>query len=240
MIVETLLLRPAPWRGPRGVLLTVGVAVLFAWGVMLVHGGAWPGVSVGLAHTAGHELTTWMLMVLAAMVPLTYDNLRYTSIASFKERRAVACQFFLLGFLLPWLALGIIVAMLRPAIGPNAQGALFLALTAAVVWFPVPLRRRAVVAAHREISLAPRGWPAIRDAVRFGSVIGRSSILSCGPLMVACALAGHNALLLLGSAGILTAEHVRYPRDQRETLLAVIALSLVFAALVAFGPRGDT
>src|SRR3954463_11725405 len=53
------------------------------------------------------EFLYWCLMVVAMMVPLVLKQLRWVAFQSFRHRRHRAILIFLVGFLLPWLTIGV-------------------------------------------------------------------------------------------------------------------------------------
>ena len=67
---------------------------------------------------------------------------------------------------------------------------------------------------HAPAPLAPSGWRADRDALRYGATIGLPCLASCAPLMVACAASGHGLVAMVGGGivGILERSSYRIPR----------------------------
>ena len=107
-----------------------------------------------------------------------------------------------------------------PWIAPWIAAAAFLG---AAAWQLSPLKRRALIACHRTLPLAPRGWRAHRDCLRYGWIIGCSCLWSCALLMIACAVAGHSLPVMLTATGITAAERVS-ARADGWTTSAVLAL----------------
>ncbi len=56
----------------------------------------------------------------------------------------------------------------------------------AAAWQWTDVKRRALVACHSTVPLAPSGWRADRDAYLFGWTVGQSGWLNCAPRIVAC------------------------------------------------------
>jgi len=239
------------WRYPEWWAVGLSVA---AWGVLgarawvgqaahhpLATAAALPGRAVGAGVGAWAELTAaWVLMALAMMVPLVVFALRVTAARSLWRRRDRAIGEFLLGYLGAWLAAGagfaaldVILSLetwLRPL--PWLGGAIGFAVAA--LWQLAPARRRALQACHRTVPLAPHGWRADRDCVRFGWLTGGQCLLSCWPLMVACALVDHGLSAMLCAAAIGAAE--RYgvrPRQtaQRPMFGPLLSIALVYGIL---------
>jgi hypothetical protein len=174
------------------------------------------------------EFLNWCLMVVAMMVPLMQEPLRWVAFRSFRYRRHKAMLLFLVGFLLPWMITGVVVAWLRtlhlshyPLLASGMFGL-------AALWVLVPVRTRALVFCHRTVPLAPSGRKADRDCVRFSFLIGSSCVVTCGFLMLACILTGHNLIAILGGAmlGVLERRSFRPPRWR--IFLGVLVLAVWF------------
>jgi hypothetical protein len=72
--------------------------------------------------------------------------------------------------------------------------------------------------------LAPRGWRADRDCLRYGWTVGRHCVMSCGIMMTACVLASHAFVAMAGVTAIAAVER-RMPRLRpRVTASALAAL----------------
>jgi hypothetical protein len=99
--------------------------------------------------------------------------------------------------------LGIIAAGLRELSSTHTYAAPALAFIGAVFWQRSRMHQQALVACHRTIPLAPVGWRADRDCMRFGATLGCACLCSCWLLMLACALSGHSlvAMAATGAAG---------------------------------------
>jgi predicted metal-binding membrane protein len=189
------------------------------------HPMAWP-----------EELSEWLLMVIAMMLPLVIGSVRLTAYASLWRRRDRAIAGFAAGFLGPWLAAGAIVAALDPLVNrvvteqavPLLPSAGFVG---AAVWQLGPIKRRALVSCHQSVPLAPRGWRADKDCVRFGWTIGCACFTSCWALMLACVFAGHELWTMPCACAIGMAE--RYPSRplRRSTFSLLISVTCVYAVL---------
>lgn len=163
--------------------------------------------------TFGGELLGWSLMVVAMMLPLMFEPMRWVAFQSFRHRRHQSALFFLIGYLLPWGALGIAAAWLRTFSwfnNPLVAAAIF---AAAAVWVLFAGRRRALAYCHKKISIAPCGWKANRDCLRFGLTIGTACVAVCGFLMLGCAFSGHSVIAMLGGGALsfLERRSFRYP-----------------------------
>lgn len=203
-----------------------------AWLLMLLPmGGNTGGHGAHAHHTAAGmptlsftgELWYWGLMVVAMMVPLMIEPLRWIAFQSFHHRRHRAILLFLVGFLAPWLLLGVPVAWLRtmswghhPLIAPALFGL-------AALWAMVRLRQRALVFCHWTMPLAPSGWKAERDCLQYGSTIGASCVVTCALLMVACSFTGHNLVAMVGGTVLGAIERTSFrPPTVRIAVGAVL------------------
>jgi predicted metal-binding membrane protein len=178
------------------------------------------------------ELTgTWLLMVLAMMVPLQRFSIRVAATRSLWRRRDRAIGGFLLGYLSPWLLLGAGVAALEPVL-TRLPGLTAAGFAVAAVWQLTPVKARALRACHRSIPLAPHGWRADQDCCRFGWLTGTQCLLSCWALMLACVLAGHSLAAMLCASGVGVAErYVVQPRQQGRTFSPLLGVALVYGIL---------
>jgi predicted metal-binding membrane protein len=105
---------------------------------------------------------------------------------------------------------------------------------AAALWQLTPVKRWALRACHRAMPLAPQGWRAEMDCLRYGSTMGGYCLASCGVLMLACSLAGHSLPAMLGAAALGVVE--RYgPRVSDRMILGGIC-SFAAAYMIASLP----
>ena len=181
---------------------------------------------VGTAH--------WQLMVMAMMLPVCVPSLRAVAFRSLWRRRHRAAAAFLVGYLAVWGIGGLAVCLVlaaAPVPGRWKPCAVVVTLLAAAGWQRTRLKRRALVACHRSIPLAPSGLRADGDCVAFGWRIGTWCCVGCWPLMVACTLAGHSALALAACGGIGLAERYSWRPDHRLLSTAILVLALLFGPL---------
>ncbi len=201
--------------------------VAVAWGLVLsrtgTHGGHAPR-----AISFPVEFLNWYLMVVAMMVPLVFQPLRWVAFQSFYYRRRKAILFFLLGFVLPWMIAGAPVAWLlthdwihNPFLASGMFGL-------AALWVLVKVRTRALVFCHLRVPLAPSGWHADYSCLRFGLLIGASCVVTCGFLMLGCALTGHNLIAMLGGfiLGVIERRSFRLPT--RPVIVGTVLLAVLF------------
>ena len=177
-------------------------------------------------------------MVLAMMLPLVFAHLRVAAARSLWPRRQHAIVAFLCGYTAISLAAGLACVEVVGAAGlagldigsPMAVAGAF-ALAAA--WQLSSVKRRALTACHRTMPLAPRGWPANRDCVRYGWSIGGSCLVSCAGLMLACVVAGHSLPAMMAVTGVAVAERVSARADATTTSVALVLIAVAQLAVVA-------
>ncbi len=147
----------------------------------------------------------WLAMVAAMMFPLVTGQMRAAAFRSLWRRRHRAIGTFLLGYVALWLIVGMsltIACQTWPGVVSSEMAAIGFVLAAA--WQRTPIYRKALRACHRERPLAPGGWRAERDCLRYGWSVGASCAITCWPVMMACALARHHIAAMI-VATILTA-----------------------------------
>jgi predicted metal-binding membrane protein len=181
-------------------------------------------------------------MVVAMMPPLVLSAVRATSRRSLWHRRDRAIGGFLVGYLAPWIVAGLAVGLGAAAVagarGPGdlaAEAVLAaVAFAVAAAWQLTAVKRRAMWSCHRTVPLAPDGWRADRDCVRYGWVIGRRCLLSCWAMMLACVLAG--SVPVMAGMFVLGATE-RYTVRPRYLLLAdaLAVLALVYTVRALTG-----
>ena len=212
------------WRHPEWWSL---ILVALAWGTIISR------ASVNQEHIHHTmpiqvEFLNWGLMVVAMMVPMMLEPLRWVAFQSFRHRRHRAILLFLIGFLLPWMLVGIAVTWLRtlewsqnPLLAPGM-------FALAALWALVPARRHALVLCHARVPLAPSGLKADRDCSRFGLIIGASCVATCGFLMLACATTGHNLLAMLGGTTLAALEFRAFRPASHRIFAGALILAVWF------------
>ena len=203
------------------------------WWALALSAGAWVLLLRGHAHvhTYGDLLRSWMVMSMAMMLPMVAEPMRLAAERSFWHRRHRAILAFLLGYLGCWMLIGAAVSFVH--IAPSARNvAASIAFAVAGAWQLTRWKRRGLNGCHRSMPLAPAGWRADRDCIRFGARIGTRCIVSCWALMLACFLSGHAliATLLVTAVG-LAERYARRRPDQRLLGGALFAASLIYAWL---------
>ena len=181
---------------------------------------AWCGMAPHALQVASHgmhhrmpfagELWLWLLMVYAMMLPLVVREARAVAFASLWSRRHRAIAGFLAGYSLVWLLPGIPTAWARGQAGMHTYLAPVIGFLVAALWQLSPMHAFAFAACHRSPIPAASGWRADRDCVLFGVRIGWACLLTCWPLMLACALTGHALIAMVGCLGLGWAERQAY------------------------------
>jgi predicted metal-binding membrane protein len=233
------------WRHPEWWSLAASAA---AWVLLVARASSALG-SGGAGHaahqhgaamvSAGHGLAwataslDWVLMIVAMMVPLVVAPIRTSAARSFWSRRHRAIGGFLLGYLAAWALLGVfangVVTLLAAGESFPPPAAAALAFAAAAAWQLTVFKDRALRGCHRTMPLAPSGWRADRDCLRYGWSIGCRCLVSCGALMVACVLAGHGMVAMTAAAAVGAAERYAPGADRRLAALAIATIALAYA-----------
>jgi predicted metal-binding membrane protein len=200
------------------------------------HGHIHQHMDMASAMTGGQtewatEAWWWLVMVAAMMFPMVLEPIRTTAERSLWRRRHRAISGFLTGYLGTWLMFGVVASVLVAALRtkawwPQAGVAAASGFGAALLWQVTPIKRRAAIACHRTLPLAPAGWRADRDCLRYGWVVGRSCLVSCWALMLACLLAGHSVGAMVGVTAVSWAERYMVRPNQRLLCIGIAALAI--------------
>lgn len=209
------------------------------WWVLAAAAGAWMWmVAVPHPHASHHSagLTAtvrpgWLaVMVVAMMAPLTVSGVRHVALCSLWRRRGRAVAEFVAGYLGVWMAAALLISaawtLLAAAAGWAAAAGGVVA--AALLWELAPARRRYLLGCERTVPLAPGGWRADRDCLRFGGARGLSCVATCWALMAACVAFAHSVPVMV----ILFAVRLGTPRHQRRPSPSLPALGICLAAVV--------
>jgi predicted metal-binding membrane protein len=228
------------WPYPEwwSVVLYFGAWLLLAFKAGI--GTAMPGhVHHASASTVVQQSTTvgwpgqmlwWLAMVVAMMFPLLTAHVRNTAARSLWHRRHRAIGGFLGGYLGPWLVFGMAASgglvILEKQNWFLAGHFDLWAFGMALIWQLMRAKRRSVLACHRTRPLAPTGWRADRDCLRYGWQIAGSCVTSCWALMLACMLAGHSVPTMVGITTIGLFERSN-PRSNQFFPCVVIAALMI-------------
>jgi predicted metal-binding membrane protein len=191
------------------------------WWALAIAACAWMAMLQPHAHHSHGAFALWVLMTLAMMVPMVVLPMRTAAERSLWRRRHRAIAGFLIGYLACWAIVGILIARIELRFGAA------IAFAIAAAWQLTPQKRRALTACHRTMPLAPRGWRADRDCIRYGLRIGARCVISCWALMLACVLTGHALLATRFVTTILL-----YERDTRRPHHLAISAALLAASVV--------
>jgi predicted metal-binding membrane protein len=118
--------------------------------------------------------------------------------------------------------------------------ALVLTFAAAACAPLLPGRRRRLRQCALTIPLAPRGWPADRDCLRFGLLSARRCVATCWPLMLAVVV-DHSLVVMVGATAVVLAERRARqdsPHGAALAAVAVASLGVVALLLTLAGPAG--
>jgi predicted metal-binding membrane protein len=175
----------------------------------------------------------WSVMVVAMMLPAIVDSIRITAARSVWARRHRAIGGFLVGYLLPWTILGlgtsVLVAELRLDTRLPLPAMAAFGFGVAAAWQLTAVKWRAVRSCHRTAPLAPRGWRADLDCVRYGWAIGGRCVTSCWALMLACLLARHGLVAMTCATVIGAAERYSDKPSKPALFGATAALAVIYA-----------
>jgi predicted metal-binding membrane protein len=237
----------ADWHADHPEWWTLSISAA-AWAVLLLHATtpyAWAlcvspaantisgfgakGWAAWQSGALGSMMVGWIAMTAAMMPPLAIPLIRHVAVRSFEFRRNRSVALFLAGIFGVWLlagVAGVLVLVLAEATGarfgdsPSVAGFLLAAL-----WQLTTVKRRALLRCHRTFSLAPFGWRADWDCLRYGFAYSLDCLASCWALMFATVLATHGLIVCLWVQAIVLME--RYARRAR---LRWSALGLVTLA----------
>jgi len=214
------------WR-PEWWLAAAAVA---AWVTLL---------GLALAGRSAHELSQplalphWTLMSVAMMLPLTLPAARHVGRNSMRRRRVRAMSLYAAAYVLVFVGFGV-VALAAVALAEPSPALLVPAvLLVAAAWQLSPYKRRAVLACRRTVPLPPVGRRADTASLRFGLLQGWRCLVSCWPVMLLMAAAGHLHLLVMAvlTVGLLVEERSRRTAELlRPGALAFAAAAVVLAA----------
>ena len=183
----------------------------------------------GHAARHGSVIVSSVLMIAAMMFPTVVSSVRMVAARSLWRRRHRAILQFIAGYAAPWLLFCLAVSIVIPALH-SSQAAAF-GFGAAVLWQLTPLKRRAMLACHRTIPIAPTGWRANRDCFRSGWIVGVSCVTSCWVLMLASMLSDHSLPAMLCATFIGILERAQFRPNQRLLCSAMLLLAVVYVTM---------
>jgi predicted metal-binding membrane protein len=222
---------PRPERWLSGVAGVGWVGLLGLTVVDLVGDGAGHAGHPALAlHAVG------ALGMVAVMAPLVAPNVRYAALRSPAGVRGRVSVDVASGWAVVWVVVAVVVGtgafLATSTIGPLAAVAAASAL--AVAWQHSPVKRRSLTRCHRLVAPPLDRRRSRRTCRRFGVRLGLDCALSCWPLMLLMAVAGHNPLIAAPAVGVAWYERRRRPHHDpgtAETSLAIVAIGATACAL---------
>jgi len=180
------------------------------------------------AMSATTEVSHWMLMVVAMMLPLLGPTLAEVRRTTYPPAHTLAVGGYVLGWLLPWLLLAAPVAGLRQLELAHSPVIAGLAFIASAAWAFTGWHARALASCGLRRPLAPTGLPLLRSASREGWHAGLECCVSCGLLMLACTLTGHSVVAMLGGFALGWLERSTYRPSTRTGAAMALALGVWF------------
>jgi predicted metal-binding membrane protein len=169
------------------------------------------------------------------MFPMLVDPIRNTAARSLWRRRHRAIGAFLTGYVGPWLLFGIIASVTCSVLEMQSWPPSIVSevgFGVALIWQITPAKRRSLLACHRTRPIAPTGWRADRDCLRYGWMVGSSCLVSCWALMLACMLS-HSIPVMISATAIGLIERSKAQPNQvvQCAVIAVLGLSYTIVQL---------
>lgn len=171
----------------------------------------------------GEILISWVIMVVAMMLPLWGDAIFHVWRSNLKKKRFYSVCLFVFGSFAIWvpaviLVLGIMMGV-HLLLGHNAlQYSFWLILVAVLIWQASPLKQYSLNNCHLRPGLAIFGGRWFRHQIWFGARQGIWCVATCGPLMilpfVAPTISAH-FLLMLGTSVLLIIERFMAARPAK-------------------------
>ena len=237
-------------RHPEWWMLAISVE---AW--LVLAGAAQHAIPLPLCTTAAHDsiavsfpalwaAQTWSrlawdfldlgLMAPAMMLPLVVLPVRHVAFRSFRDRRNRAIAEFLAGYLGIWIVAGTVllpILIASKALSATERPLIAtIAYSVAAAWQLTPYKRGALQRCHRMVPLAPEGWRANTDCIRFGLGSGASCLASCWALMAASILTSHGLAAMACIQVIMVRErYKRRPRPQTSASLLLLCAAFLLS-----------
>lgn len=220
--------RDALWAHPEWWLVSLGLA---AWIATIRAAFAQSGHELHHRASFAGDLVAWLVMVTAMMLPVIVFQAREVAFRSFAERRHQSMALFLAGYLAPWAAFAAAATSLRWFSWTESPWVIAALCALAAGWAMTPVRDRAMTVVYSFApAIAPDGWQSVRDCVMSGTTVGSWCVVSCWPLMLACALSNHDLTIVIGG-GIIALVESRSFRPPVKLVVATCGGLAVFALL---------
>jgi predicted metal-binding membrane protein len=201
---------------PERIVLTIAA---LSWISMLGQAAVARRLSCCEPHpTMASDFTSWITMVGAMMLPTTISAVRDVAIRSYRSRRLRSVVGYICGYMTCWILAGAAFAFLRMyPLAHDLRTAACLCLLAGA-WALLPVRTLWFARCHRQIPMCPSGRRADLDTFRQGLVHSTPCIKMCWLPMFACAITGHDLIVMIGGT-ILTVAETRMFRLKRMPLV---------------------
>lgn len=159
---------------------------------------------------------SWLLMMVAMMVPLTLPSLAHIRVSTFAKRRLRAMTLFLLGltavWLVPVLAMREIEVASRNATA-NSSGPAMLVALLAVTWQASPIKQSFLNRCHTHRPLSAFGIRADTDVLLLGLEHGLWCVGTCWALMLLMVMLPQWHLMTMAVVAVLMfSERLDLPR----------------------------
>jgi hypothetical protein len=215
----TSVLRAHPER------IVIALAAI-AWLSMFAEAAAARRLSCCGPHpSTARDFASWIAMAGAMMLPTTVYAVRDVAMRSYYNRRLRAVFGYIVGYLCCWLMTGAVFSFLRKSpVAHDLRTAAGLFLLAGA-WVMLPIRSQWFARCHRQIPLSPSGLRADLDTARQGIVHGIPCIYTCWLPMFACAITGHDLLVMTGGTILALAEKRMYRLNRKPLVIGTLALA---------------
>lgn len=207
------------------------------WWLAVLAGTAWLVLlTLVLRGRSVHEpadalaLPYWAVMSVAMMLPLTLPAARHVGRNSMRHRRVRAMSLYAGAYVMVFVGFGVLALGLVAVAVLPIEVLIPATLLTAAGWQLTPYKRRALLACRRTVPLPPVGRRADVASARFGVQQGWRCLVSCWPVMLLMAVAGHVQLVVMAvlTVALLAEERSRQAAD----LLRPGALAFAAAAVV--------
>ena len=159
-------------------------------------------------------------MAAAMMLPLVWGHAGLIAQRSLWHRRHRAIALFVATYLALWFVYGLVAVMVL-------RWNVAVLLLVAAIWQVTPWKRLALAACHRTVPLAPVGWKADRDCIRYGGKVAGNCLLSCWALMLVCTANHQSPWLMIGLTAFVVKERMVQQPRQTQFALALLTGAVV-------------
>lgn len=130
----------------------------------------------------------WVLMLIAMMLPLHADAIKYVWGKNFPNKRYISILCFWVGYIIVWSIVGLIsyafMSGLEQLYGENSLITLLIFLFLLVVWQASPWKQRSLNRCGFIPVIYPFGWRAFKDSFVYGLKKAGWCVGSCWALML--------------------------------------------------------